>query len=138
MLPAIRLSATATLLAPLAGTWTGTGNASAGEQNVSVSATFSRSPTANDMGTYYVSGTLNYNSPACAASGIEIDGQVAGSNVYLTFDESNDDPVWFSFIGSLDKPPSSATYSGAYQTISGPTTIPGCVGDSGSIQFTEQ
>jgi hypothetical protein len=133
-----QVTTTATLLPPLSGTWTGTGSATTGEPNVGVSVTFAQQATPNNDGTYFISGTLNYNSSTCAANGVELDGEVAGSIAYLTFNEANADPVWFSFIGSFDNPPSASTITGTYQTSSGFTTIPGCVGDSGTIQFTKK
>ena len=133
-----QVTATATLSPPLSGTWTGTGSATAGEPDVSVSITFTQTATPSADGTYLVSGTLDYNSSTCTANGAELLGYVAGSNEYFTFDEAGIDPVWFGFTGSLDSPPSTSTFTGSYQTLHGFSTIPGCEGDVGTIQFTKQ
>jgi hypothetical protein len=133
-----QVTATATLSPPLSGTWAGAGSATTGEPDVEVSVTLTQSATANDAGTYFFDGTLNYSSSTCTANGIELDGYIFGANQYFTFDEANADPVWFSFIGSLDDPASVATFTGSYQTIHGFTTVPGCEGDSGTIQFSQQ
>jgi len=131
-------AAVATLVPSISGTWAGTGVASAGNSNVSVSVTFVQSSAPNQFGAYDLTGTVNYTSSTCTATGVDLFGDVFGSHVFLDVDEASINPVLFFFSGSVDNPATPASFTGTYLAANWFGVISGCAGDAGTIQLTKQ
>jgi hypothetical protein len=124
---------TATLVPPFYGPWVGNGVPISGNPDVMISLALYQPGTANQFGTYAVTGSLNYSSSGCTASAVPIVGWVAGSIVSLTTKQADINPIAFTFSGSL-VPPFNSILAGDYQTFESGTP-PGCAGDNGTIDL---
>jgi hypothetical protein len=131
----------AALVPTISSTWAGPGLTVSGHSGVIVWLGLKQQDTPDEFGTYALTGLVTYINSSCEANSVPIFGYIAGSMVFVGVDESDTNPVIFSFSGALappfDAPPVNSVLAGDYQTLDG-GSLSSCAGDKGTTALDYQ